>query len=90
MNDKQPFTDIRIGNVRCAIWRDEHKWGPSYSVRFEARYKAKDGNWKGTNAFSGDDLPLLVKVADRAHDTIFALQTEDRQKAKAEAENGQI
>jgi len=32
----------------------------------------KDGNeWKQTDSFSRDDLPLVTKVADQAHSWIF-------------------
>lgn len=72
----KPVDRVDVYPVYAAIWRNNSDKGPYYSVTFEKRYRDKDGNWTGTQSFSGDDLLQLAKAADRAHDRILELQRE--------------
>ena len=71
MADKQkPVHEVRLGRVRAAIWANDTEHGVRHSVTFQRHYK-KDEEWKQTQSFNRDDLPLLMKVADQAHTWIF-------------------
>ena len=62
----RPVHEIRLGRVRAAIWENETQHGIRHNVTVSRLYK--DGaNWKDSNSFGRDDLPLVGKVLDRCH-----------------------
>lgn len=66
----QPVHEVRLGRIVAAIWAHETEYGPRHNVTVSRLYK--DGqDWKRSDSFGRDDLPLLCKAADRAHDWIF-------------------
>lgn len=70
-NAKQkPAHEIRMGAVKATIWQNETTAGTRFNINVCRLYK--DGEqWKQTESFGRDDLPLVVKVLDKAHDWIF-------------------
>lgn len=73
-NSQQPIDQIRIRNVRAAIWSNTTKEGRTfYSVTVSRSYRDADGNWKDTTSFSPTELLTLAKVADMAHSRIVDL-----------------
>ncbi len=66
----RPVHEIRLGRIRAAIWENEMPNGTKHNVTVRRTYK--DGNeWKDTNSFGRDDLPLVAKAVDQAHSWIF-------------------
>jgi hypothetical protein len=59
-----------MGRIRAAIWENETQNGSRHNVTFSRLYKDGD-QWKDSQSFGRDDLPLLTKVADVAHTWIF-------------------
>lgn len=71
MADKsKPVHEVRLGAIKAAIWANETANGKRHNVTFTRLYKDGD-EWKRTESFGRDDLPLLAKVADLAHTWIF-------------------
>lgn len=71
-NKQKPVHEIRFGAVKLAIWENETQNGTRHNVTVTRLYKDKDsGEWKYSDSFGRDDLPLLAKVADLAHSWIF-------------------
>lgn len=69
---KRPVHEERLGRVRAALWEnDSQAAGPRYSVTFSRLYKDAAGQWQDSASFARDDLPLLQKVADRAHSWLY-------------------
>ena len=67
---KKPVHDVRLGRIKAAIWENDTQNGKRYNVTFTRLYK--DGEqWKDSQSFGRDDLPLLAKVADQVHTWIF-------------------
>lgn len=66
-----PATQIRLGAIKAAVWRNERENGAYYSVTFSRLYRDGD-RWQQTESFGRDDLLLLAKVADHAHSWILA------------------
>ncbi len=67
---KRPVHEIRLGKVKAAIWANETSQGNRHNVTFQKIYR--DGEkWKTSDSFGRDDLPLVQKVADRAHTWIY-------------------
>lgn len=62
----KPVHEIRLGPVKAAIWGNSSQSGTWHSVTFGRLYK--DGlDWKTSDSFGRDDLPLVEKVADLVH-----------------------
>ena len=73
--NRKPIHEIRMGRIKAAIWQNETDNIIRYNVTFGRLYK--DGtDWKQTESFGRDDLPVLAKVADQAHTFIFQKQQE--------------
>lgn len=67
---QQPAHEIRLGAIKATIWENETSVGTRHNVTVSRIYK--DGEqWKQTESFGRDDLPLLAKVIDLAHTWIF-------------------
>jgi hypothetical protein len=67
---QQPVHEIRLGAIKAAIWENQTTAGTRHNVTVCRVYKDGD-EWKQTESFGRDDLPLLAKVLDRAHSWIF-------------------
>lgn len=66
----RPIHEIRLGRIKAAIWVNETQTGTRHNVTLQRIYR--DGEqWKSTDSFGRDDLPLVGKVADLAHSWIF-------------------
>ncbi len=72
MSNNKPVHEIRMGRIKAAIWENATQNGPRHNVTLVRIYK--DGNqWKTSDSFGRDDLPLVTKVADLAHTWIYEL-----------------
>jgi hypothetical protein len=70
MNAQKPAHEIRLGAIKAAIWANDTQNGRRFNVTVCRLYK--DGEeWKRTDSFGRDDLPLVAKVVDMAHTFIF-------------------
>lgn len=70
MATRKPVHEVRLGRIKAAIWANENERGQRFSVTVSRIYK--DGEqWKSSDSFGRDDLPLLIKVIDRVHDYMF-------------------
>ncbi len=74
MAPKKPAHEIRMGNVRAAIWANGKKpdevW---FNVTVSRSYKDEEG-WKDTTSFRRDDLPVAAKALDMAYQWIWERQ----------------
>jgi hypothetical protein len=68
----RPVHEVRLGRIKAAIWANSTENGTRHNVTFTRLYKDDQSNqWKDSQSFGRDDLPLLAKVADMAHTWIF-------------------
>ena len=67
---QQPVHEIRLGAVKAAIWENETSVGVRHNVTVSRLFKDGD-EWRNTDSFGRDDLPLVAKVVDQAHSWIF-------------------
>lgn len=71
MKGKQnPVHEIRLGSIKAAIWENCTANTVRHSVTVSRLYKDGD-EWKRSESFGRDDLPLVGKVTDLAHTWIF-------------------
>lgn len=75
MPKTQPTAEVRIGQIKAAIWKNDTDAGTRFNVTVTRLYK-EDEEWKYSEIFGRNDLLMLAKVLDRAHDRIYELQTE--------------
>ncbi len=80
MSKNRPVHEIRLGRIKAVIWANETSEGLRNSVQLRRLYK-DDDEWKQSDSFGRDDLPLVAKVADQAHTWIFQ-QDQDQGKDK--------
>ena len=66
----RPVHEVRLGVVKAAIWANDTDNGVRHNVTVSRIYKDGD-EWKDSTSFGRDDLPLVAKVCDKAHDWIF-------------------
>ena len=67
---QKPVHELRMGRIKAAIWENETQNGTRHNVTVSRLYRDDDG-WKDSTSFGRDDLPLVCKVLDQAHDWIF-------------------
>lgn len=79
---KAPVHEVRVGRVRAAIWENDTQNGPRHNVTLSRLYKDGD-EWKDSQSFGRDDLPLVAKVSDLAHSWIFGVTPEQKAEASA-------
>ena len=65
----KPITEVRLGTIKAAVWRNETETGVRHNATFTRLYKDGD-KWASTDSFGANDLLLLAKVADRVHSWI--------------------
>jgi hypothetical protein len=73
MPKQKPVHEIRLGTVKAAIWANETEQRVRrHNVTVYRLYK--DGEkWKTSNSFGRDELPLVIKVLDRAYTWILEI-----------------
>ena len=71
METQKPVHEVRLGKIKAAIWANESERGIRYNVTVSRIYKDGD-EWKSSESFGRDDIPLVIKALDRAHDFMFA------------------
>ena len=74
----KPVAEVRLGNIRAAIWKNEGRASAWFSVSLERSYRDGEDEFKSTSSFGRDDLLAVSKVANLAHTRIFELQREER------------
>lgn len=94
MNPTQkPATEIRIGAIKAAVWRNETEGGVRYNVTFSRSYRDAE-HWRSTDSFGRDDLLVVAKLADHAHTWICSqgreLRTEPQPVATAGARAARV
>jgi len=75
-----PLKKYTAGTISCALWENEIpvKNGDRVTVlkaTVERRYKDRDGNWKSSNSFGRNEIPLVQYVLGKA----FEAMVEEKQ-----------
>lgn len=68
---QQPAHTIRLGAIKAAIWANTTESGATrHNVTFCRLYKVGD-EWKQSDSFGRDDLPVLYAILSQAYLWIF-------------------
>lgn len=77
----QPVAKFRAGQVSCALWQNEAKINGQIvellKATIERRYKDSSGEWKSSNSFSRNEIPLALYCLQRAFEHIIEKQQDD-------------
>jgi hypothetical protein len=74
--NNRPVHQVRIGRIKAAVF--ENGDNAPRKVQFTALYKEGD-EWRGSQSFAREDLPLLMKVADQVHSYLYEQNGSDGQ-----------
>jgi len=66
MANSQPAKSIRLGAIEAAIWENEGKNGPFYSVTVKRSYREGE-TWKDSVSFGERDCIALARIALEAN-----------------------
>ncbi len=80
---RMPVKTFRLGRIHASIWENEAEKGKFLSVRFSRTYLDEAKQFRDSDSFSRDDLPVVSKLADLAHTFIFERAAEARASAAA-------
>ena len=69
-----PVSKVRLGRIQASIWENAGQNGTHYGVTFERRYRDAQGNWQSSQSYNAQELLLLSKAADKAHDEVLRLR----------------
>ncbi|MEO1361014.1 MAG: hypothetical protein AAFU81_11800 [Pseudomonadota bacterium] len=83
---KRPLETMRDGNIKAAIWENEHDGKRLHNVQFTRLYRDQEGNTRDAHTFSGADLLKVSRLAERGYDRVQELREEMREIAKGREE----
>ena len=74
MEGNKPVKKIAAGSVRAAIWENDIEVNgvtkTILKVTVDRRYKDKDGQWKSSQSFSRNEIPLAILCLSKAFDLL--------------------
>lgn len=76
----KPEHKIQHRGLAVAVWKNDSKNGPFYSVTLSRHYKHGD-EWKESSIYDEDDLLLLAELVREAHAWMRATRRAERQAA---------
>ena len=75
MEDAKPVAKFRAGQVTCAVWENPITVGNRQQKILKAsvsrRYQDKSGNWKSSQSFSRNEIPLAIHVLHKAFEAML-------------------
>ncbi len=71
LSSKQPVHEIRVGTVCAAIWQNSGGKSSSWYSVSVTRIFQQGAEWKRTQSFNRDDLPVVSKVSEMAYAWIW-------------------
>ncbi len=77
----RPVHEVRFGRVCAAIWENRtEQGGVLYNVTVVRKYKVDD-QWRESQSFGRDELPLVIKTLDQCHTWIFSQRPQQANRA---------
>ena len=78
MAQNLPLDTFRDGSLKATIWKRETDGKPFYSVELTRSYTSKDGKWRDSSSFVGDELLRIARLAQIAYDETLHHRQADR------------
>jgi hypothetical protein len=81
MAGQKPKAKFTAGPVSAALWENtittkEGREVPVLKASLQRRYKDKEGNWKSSNSFSRNEIPLAIYCLGKAFQKIIEKQND--------------
>jgi hypothetical protein len=77
----KPVAKFRAGQVSAAIWENEitvnGRKATMLKATVERRFKDKDGQWKSSNSFSRNEIPLAIYCLQKCFEHIIEGQKDE-------------
>jgi len=74
-NNRPVKTYPGCGGVRVALWENEiHVNGVAKTIlkaSVDRRYKDKSGEWRSSSSFDRQQVPIVVRLLERAYDAMI-------------------
>ena len=81
MAGQRPVAKFRVGQVSAAIWENEitvnGRKVTMLKATVERRFKDKDGQWKSSNSFSRNEIPLAIYCLQKSFEHIIGAQQDE-------------
>ena len=75
MTGQKPVAKFKAGMVSAAIWENQievkGKTVTILKATVQRRYKDKDGDWKSSQSFSRNEIPLAIYCLQQAFETMI-------------------
>ena len=75
MGTKEPIRRIQAGQVTCALWENaatvNGKLQTILKATIDRRYLDRDGQWKTSQSFSRNEIPLAIFVLQKAFEAMI-------------------
>ena len=75
MTGQKPVAKFKAGMVSAAIWENQIEMkGKTVTMlksTVQRRYKDKDGDWKSSQSFSRNEIPLAIYCLQQAFETMI-------------------
>ena len=71
MAPRKPAQTIRLGRIKVAIWKNQSEDGKTWFNVTVSRSYNEGGDWKDTDSYRRDDLPVVAKAMDMAYAWIW-------------------
>ncbi len=82
---QKPIEKIKLGNIQATIWENQGANGNSwFNVVVTRTYRDGD-EYKDSNSFRHQDLPVVSKAMDFAYGWIWELQLANEEKSDGDA-----
>jgi len=81
MTGQKPLAQFKAGQAAAAVWENEINVNDQKKTVLKAtiqrRFKDKDGNWKSSNSFGRNEIPLAIYCLEKAFDAIINEESND-------------
>ena len=78
MNAEKPIHEIRLGKIKVSLWANRADNGMRYNATVCRLYRDGD-NWKTSESFGRDELPLVIKALDMAHTWMLTTSVNEKE-----------
>ena len=80
MGTKEPIRKFQAGQMTCALWENtatvNGKPQPILKATLDRRYLDRDGQWKTSQSFSRNEIPLAIFVLQKAFEAMVEKPSE--------------
>jgi len=90
MTGQKPVAKFKAGMVSAAIWENQievkEKTVTMLKATVQRRYKDKDGDWKSSQSYSRNEIPLVVFCLQKAFEKMLGEDNSDANDNSVEEE----